>query len=120
MQKKIQQYFDTWLRRDRSAFDRLFAENVVYSECYGPEYHGLGQIKRWFDDWNTQGRVLEWRIKAVYVQECTAVAEWYFCCDYRGNVAGFDGVSIVQFDGDGKIVSIKEFQSRAEHEFPYE
>ena len=37
-----------------------------------------------------------------------------------GEEGGFDGVSLIEFDNAGKIVSLKEFQSKAEHIFPYE
>ncbi len=47
------------------------------------------------------------------------VAEWYFECDYNHEIGGFDGVSIIEFNDDMKIVNLKEFQSKAEHYFPY-
>lgn len=49
----------------------------------------------------------------------TAVVEWFFQCDYEGNVDGFDGVTIAEFDADMKICDLKEFQSKAEHYYPY-
>lgn len=45
--------------------------------------------------------------------------EWYFKCDYEGNVDGFDGVTIAESDGDMKICGLKEFQSKTEHYYPY-
>lgn len=45
--------------------------------------------------------------------------EWYFKCDYEGNVDGFDGVTIAEFDANMKICDLKEFQSKAEHYCPY-
>ena len=45
--------------------------------------------------------------------------EWFFQCSYDGNIDGFDGVSIIEFDEKGKIKSVKEFQSKSEHIFPY-
>ena len=45
----------------------------------------------------------------------TAVVEWYFKCDYEGNVDGFDGATIAEFDADMRICDLKEFQSKAEH-----
>lgn len=43
-------------------------------------YKGIGQIIRWFEDWNRKGTVLQW---------------------------------------DMKICDLKEFQSKAEHYYPY-
>ena len=115
----IEEYFQAWLTQDRSCFDRVFGEAVRYSECYGPEYCGLQQVKRWFDDWNQLGRVLAWDIKHFWQVEETCVVEWFFQCDYQGNVDGFDGVSLVRFSPENKILSLQEFQSKAEHHFPY-
>lgn len=62
---------------------------------------------------------MQWDIKRVIVSGNTAVVEWYFKCDYEGSVDGFDGVTIAEFDADMKICDLKEFQSKAEHHFPY-
>lgn len=70
-------------------------------------------------DWNRKGTVLQWDIKRVIVSGNTAVVEWYFKCDYEGNVEGFGGVTIAEFDEDVKIYDLKEFQSKAEHYYPY-
>lgn len=119
MEARVRGYFQAWLEQDLEAVKEVFAENVVYSECYGPEYRGLSQIIRWFTEWNERGRVLEWRIKRVLQENKTLVAEWYFQCQYEGVIDGFDGVSIVNFDDEMKIVKLREFQSKAEHYFPY-
>lgn len=119
LEGKVRQYFAAWLENRPQALEELFAPEIVYSECYGPEYHGLGQIQQWFADWNQQGKVLEWRIKSVLEQGQTLAVEWYFCCEYQGKRDAFDGVSLVDFNEQGKMVSVKEFQSVAEHVFPY-
>lgn len=116
----IEAYFLSWIQKNRSRFQEIFAENVVYSECYGPEYHGLPQIMKWFDDWNKNGSVLTWDIKNLWHDNALYVVEWYFKCDCAGNVDGFDGVSLIAFNEAGKIVSVKEFESKAEHCFPYQ
>ncbi len=30
----------------------ICSDGVIYSECYGSEYHGLPQILKWFSDRN--------------------------------------------------------------------
>lgn len=117
-EETIRAYFRCWVENGSSVLDRVFADDVVYSECYGPEYRGIGQIKLWFHDWHQKGRVLEWDIKSFLHQGNETAVEWYFHCDYEGE-AGFDGVSLIKFDEAGKICSVKEFQSKAEHTFPY-
>lgn len=116
----IKKYFQAWINKDIQSVKQIFSENALYSECYGPEYHGLLQILKWFEDWNNRGQVLEWTIKRTFEQNQTLIAEWYFKCDYDGVVDGFDGVTIADFDDDMKIYKLCEFQSKAEHYYPYE
>lgn len=119
MEEIIRKYFLAWIQADMETVRNTFSEDVVYSECYGPEYRGLSQILRWFEDWNSKGRVLEWSIKRLIGKDRTVVAEWYFKCDYDGTINAFDGVTIADFDEDMKITKLCEFQSKAEHYYPY-
>lgn len=119
MESTVKAHFDAWVENRPEVLEKVFAPEIVYSECYGPEYRGLRQIQRWFADWNRRGRVLEWRIKSVLREGDTLAVEWYFRNVYDGKEDGFDGVSLVAFNGAGRIVSLKEFQSKAEHHFPY-
>ena len=119
MEKVIRQYFQCWLDKDIDAVKDIFSDDIIYIECYGPVYKGIGQIIRWFEDWNRKGTVLQWDIKRVIVSGNTAVVEWYFKCDYEGKVDGFDGVTIAEFNADMKICDLKEFQSKAKHYYPY-
>lgn len=119
-EKVIREYFDAWLRKDFSSLAEIFAEEIIYTESYGPEYHGLEQVKQWFLDWNKRGTVLQWVIKQILMQNNQCAVEWYFECNYDNNIDGFDGVSIVEFNDEGNIVLVKEFQSKVEHSYPYD
>lgn len=118
-EEMIRAYFRCWVKNDPAVLKETFAEDIVYSECYGPEYRSLEQIKQWFSDWNQKGKVLEWNIKGFLHEGNRTAVEWYFRCEYDGETDGFDGVSLIEFNETGKIVSLKEFQSKAEHVFPY-
>ena len=120
MKEIIERYFNSWINKDLETVKKIFAPDAVYSECYGPEYHGLDQIIRWFNDWNEKDSVLEWTIKRVSEKDKTIVVEWYFKCDCNNKISGFDGVTIADFDENDKIVSLKEFKSKAEHIYPYD
>ena len=119
MEESIRRYFAAWLENDVRPAREIFAQNVVYSECYGPEYRGLDQVVRWFGEWNARGRVLEWTVKRTIEHGRTIVVEWFFRCEYDGDTDGFDGVTIAEFDGEGRIARLCEYQSKAEHIFPY-
>lgn len=118
-EKIIKKYFAAWLNKDVDAIKSILSDKITYTESYGPEYRGVIQVITWFMDWNQRGTVLKWDIKQFIHQENITAVEWFFECNYNNSIAGFDGVSLVEFDAMGKIFSIKEFQSKAEHNFPY-
>jgi hypothetical protein len=116
----IRKYFQAWLDADILPIEDIFSQDIFYSECYGPEYHGMKQMLQWFRDWNRNGKVLEWSIKRIVEQDNTLVAEWYFECGYNGEKSGFDGVTVAEFNEEMKISRLLEFQSKHEHYHPYE
>ena len=115
----IKRYFQSWIDRDIDVLEQVFSDDVTYTECYGPEYHGLTQILKWLADWNERGTVLKWEIKGFIQQGNLTAVEWTFACDYDHEIGGFDGVSLIEFSEDMKIVNVREFQSKAEHVYPY-
>jgi hypothetical protein len=115
----IKQYFESWINKDISIIEKHFSENIKYSECYGPEYNGINQVKQWFTDWNNGNDVLKWDIKRFIGDKNAMVVEWFFECRYNQNVSSFDGVSIIEFDKNNKIITVKEFESKSEHIYPY-
>lgn len=40
----ITNYFQSWINKRIEVIEETFSENAVYSECYGPEYHGIIQL----------------------------------------------------------------------------
>lgn len=116
----IEAYFDAWISNNSSILSSLFGSDVIYIECYGPEYHGIEQIIQWFSNWHRKGSVMEWNIKQFIHQDNVVAVEWYFKCDYENNVDGFDGMSLITFNEENRMTSIKEFQSKALHHCPYE
>ncbi|MFT8342834.1 nuclear transport factor 2 family protein [Clostridium beijerinckii] len=115
----IKKYFKSWLENNCSVLKDIFDLNVTYSECYGPEYHGIDTVTTWFKEWNKRGKVLVWDIKQFIHQENITVVEWYFKCRYDGEIEEFDGVSLIEFNDNNYIVSLKEFQSKIPHYYPY-
>ncbi len=115
----IRKYFSAWINNDVNTVRTVLSDHIIYIECYGPKYSGINQVVAWFLDWHQCGAVRKWDIKQFLHQKNTTVVEWYFECSYNGSVDGFDGVSLVEFDDNGKIISIKEFQSKTEHYYPY-
>lgn len=106
----VRRWFDMWLHAQDEGILDLFAPDCIYTESWGPEYHGAAQVKHWFDEWNTRGRVLVWDIKQLFHQGDQTAVEWYFKNRMRdGRMEEFDGISLICWTADGKIASLKEF-----------
>ena len=91
----VQNWFQLWLTGKGPELSRIFSENAVYIESWGPEYHGVKAIEHWF-------------------------AEWYFQCEMNGQgVQAFDGLSLIRWSEDGRIKFLKEFGCNLDRYDPY-
>ncbi len=116
----LQKWFDMWLEKKDTGIQDIFAEDAVYMESWGPEYHGAGKIKLWFDEWNTRGDVLRWDILQFFHSGDQTVVEWYFENAMRdGKREAFDGISLVRWTQDDKIAQLKEFGCNQDRYDPY-
>ena len=116
----IRQWFDMWLQARDSGILDIFAPGCVYTESWGPKYHDAAQVKHWFDEWNTLGRVLVWDIKQFFHQGDQTAVEWYFKNRMQdGRVEEFDGISLIRWTADGKIAALKEFGCNIHTYDPY-
>ena len=120
-EKKIRSWFDMWLMQRDTGIEKLFAPDAIYTESWGPEYHGSAKIKLWFDEWNTRGTVLQWDIKQFFHKENQTMVEWYFKNQMNdGKVEAFDGVSLIEWTSDDKILFLKEFGCNINNYDPYQ
>lgn len=115
----IRKYYDLWIARSRAGIEELLAEDIVYTESYGPQHHGITEIIRWFDDWTQKAKVICWDITNFIEYENTCVVEWFFKFEINGKESVSDGASIAEFNHNGKIIIMKEFQAKHEHYYPY-
>ena len=115
----IRLYFDCWLSQNPEYLPQIFSKDIVYTECYGPQYQGIEQILHWFRDWNKIGKVLEWNLLETWDYDDTLIVKWFFRYKYQNNSDCFDGISLIHFDELNKICSIEEFKSVHIHVFPY-
>lgn len=121
MSKKqiIRDYFQAWLKPNIEVIKSIFDKNATYSEYYGPIYRNKKEIISWFEKWNKQGKVIAWPIEKILINENTCIVEWHFKCNYQKKISEFDGVSIIDFNDQNKIISVKEYQSKCQHYYPY-
>lgn len=115
----IRRYYDIWITANRAGIEDLLAEDIIYTESYGPQHHGMAEIIRWFDDWTQKARVIRWDITSCIEQGNTCVVEWFFRFEFDGKECVSDGVSIAEFNQNGKIANMREFQSTHDHYSPY-
>ena len=105
-------YCDAWLKRDGSRLGDFFADHVVYIESDGSRYEGLNAVRDWFSGWMLHGDVLLWRVHRYTHQGRVMIAEWTFRCRYNDTESLFDGVSVMDFDNDGKIIRLREYAGK--------
>ena len=117
----IRRWFDMWLQKKDLGIAEMFSDNATYIESWGPEYHGSAKIKLWFDEWNTRGTVLQWDIKQFFHKANQTMVEWYFKNQMNdGKVEAFDGISLVEWTNDDKILFLKEFGCNIKNYDPYQ
>lgn len=116
----IRRWFAMWLKGQDEGLEELFTEDVVYTESWGPQYHGRKAVGHWFAEWNTRGRVLVWEIRQFFHKGEQTAVEWYFKNQMdSGTVEEFDGISLVQWAPDGRICALKEFGCNRNTYDPY-
>ena len=119
-EEKIRMWFDMWLKKTDHGIMDLFSFDAVYIESWGPEYHGANKIKHWFDEWNQRGTVLIWDIKQFIHTNEQTVVEWYFKNKMNnGNIEEFDGISLIVWTENNKIMELKEFGCNLNTYNPY-
>ena len=53
-EKIIRLWFDMWLKQQDLGMDKIFTEDVVYTESWCPKYENLKTVKHWFNAINEQ------------------------------------------------------------------
>ena len=75
-------WFDMWLNQQDMGIDDIFAEDVIYTESWSPQYNNRKTVKHWFQEWNTRGKVVIWEIKQFFHKGDQTIVEWYFKNSY--------------------------------------
>lgn len=120
-EENIRRWFSMWLKNDCTSIEEIFSADAVYTESWGPEYHGIDKIRHWFNEWNTRGTVLKWDIAGFFHKENQTVTQWYFENKMdNGKVEAFEGMTLVQWTQDDKIECLKEFGCNINRYDPYE
>lgn len=117
--QQIKAYFQVWLDRDIKALNQIFSKNVYYAECMGPEYRGLYQVEEWIKTMFNKQVVLKWDIHEMIpsLDQKQMTVSWTFSGE-EDKVYTFDGISLIKFDEEDRILSIMEYEALHDKEIP--
>ncbi len=119
-ENKIRLWFQMWLQKTDLGMEKIFSEDAVYLESWGPEYHGLQKIALWFHEWNQRGTVQRWDIRQFIHKDDQTIVEWYFRNQMNdGRTEAFEGITLTRWNEDGKIVFLQEFGCNENRYDPY-
>ncbi len=110
-QKIIKEWFLSWFDNKWNKFEKVFDNNVYYSESWGPEYNNLDQIKCWFKKWHDGSKLIKWDITSFIHSDNYTFVEWCFACKNNDKTTEFDGISLVAWNEVEKIKVCKEYGS---------
>ncbi len=120
-EKIIRLWFTMWLQKEDLGISDIFAEDALYIESWGPEYRGAEKIKHWFTEWNGRGTVQCWEIKQFFHRADETIVAWYFKNRMDdGRVEAFDGLTLITWRQDDKILRLQEFGCNENRYDPYE
>lgn len=120
-EKMVKLWFEMWLQKKDLGIADIFSDDVVYTESWGPEYKGVQKIRMWLEEWNTRGTVLTWEIKQFFHKDNQTIVEWYFKNTVNeGKIEEFDGMSLIVWNEQNKIISLKEFGCNINNYDPYQ
>lgn len=120
-EKMIKLWFEMWLQKKDLGIADIFSDDAVYTESWGPEYKGVQKIRMWFDEWNIRGTVLTWEIKQFFHKDNQTIVEWYFKNTVNEEkIEEFDGMSLIVWNEQNKIISLKEFGCNINNYDPYQ
>lgn len=107
----ICEWFNAWHNQKWDNFSEVFALNVVYSECFGAKYFGISQVINWKQHWHQTTNLLEWKVINITSVNSQSIVEWYFKFSKNGEVKKYNGVSIILWNNENKICSIRDYSA---------
>ena len=119
-EEQLRRWFALWLTKEEDDLSTLFTPDAVYTESWGPEYHGAATIRHWLREWCTRGEVLQWDLLTFFHRGDQTAAQWLFHSRmHDGSETHFEGMSLVTWDPSGRMAALKEFGCNLERYDPY-
>ncbi|GGH27434.1 nuclear transport factor 2 family protein [Paenibacillus segetis] len=117
----INEYFESWIKKDMEMFTKVVHDEAIIRECTGAVMEGKNELENWFTQWNnSDNKVDYWTIKEIGYDEVRNVAfvEWRFKCLFDAKEYEWEGSSIVYFK-DSLIIELNEYEMKQDKFFPY-
>ena len=106
----IRLWFDMWIKKQDLGIKDIFANDIVYTESWGPKYNNRSTLELWFKEWNSRAKVETWDIVQFLDFKDQSIVEWHFkSVMNNGKIDEFNGISLVKWDFDYKIIELIEF-----------
>jgi ketosteroid isomerase-like protein len=119
--KIINDYFESWVKKDLESFCNVIHDKVIVRECTGAVIEGKHEVINWFTQWNiSDNKVDYWTIKELGLDETRDIAfvEWRFKCIFDAKMYEWDGSSIIYFK-ESLIIELNEYEMKQDKFYPY-
>ena len=74
----IRLWFDMWIKKQDLGIKDIFANDIVYTESWGPKYNNRSTLELWFKEWNSRAKVETWDIVQFLDFKDQSIVEWHF------------------------------------------
>ena len=110
-----------WPRRDVEAIAALYADTAVYrSPAFRKPFTGLSSVRQYLNENLTVEENIECWFGRPIVMGDQAAVEWWGIWTAAGQDLTFAGVSVLRFNGAGKVVEHRDYDNHVnERQSPY-
>lgn len=117
----IKTWFDMWLGDDITPMEAIFTDDVKYTECWGTQYFGKWEIRKWFDDWHKNNRMEAFYVKNfIHFEDKTVATFKMEALAMNGTPRWMEGVYVIEWDETERIKSLDEYGQNWRTSRPYE
>jgi|GEM_PF-4610102 len=110
----IHKIFEAWVIKDIALAEGILNESAIYKDHFGDEvYKGRESIAERFKEFYKNHDLMEHGFEQIMHQDAKMVVDWSCTYSCHGNVISRHKMSVVEFDENNKILSIKEYVSIA-------
>ncbi len=107
----INKWYQSWHNQEFDQFTDIFALNIVYNNGFGAKYFGISQLINFKKKWHKSHTLIEWKIVSVTSIKSKSFVEWYFNFKVNNQIKKYNGVSIILWDNEDRICSVREYST---------